>query len=223
MSDEFSVLTISSFFSAVRRNRVSYVQNALEHRPELLVATLPKHPNPGPAHVAAKLGSLDVLRLLVDYGIDLMRRDELGRIALHYAVYSRVKVVEYLLEIGSPIDARDKYGNTPLHIAAKAKRSKSVELLLRAGALVDAREKRLKTPLMEAAASGSVWVAKPLLNAGADINTTDRSGLTALDYAVGRSSMITELLINEGADLDPATFECETRMSFAEMAQLGIL
>jgi uncharacterized protein len=59
--------------------------------------------------------SVELLRELVASGIDPNLEDREGWSALHFAAQSGVaECVEVLLEVGANVDARDKFGNTPL-------------------------------------------------------------------------------------------------------------
>jgi hypothetical protein len=53
MSEKVFILTVGSFFSAISRNSVNYVQYALRRRPELLEAISSGYPHSGPVHAAA--------------------------------------------------------------------------------------------------------------------------------------------------------------------------
>ncbi|KAL8912612.1 MAG: hypothetical protein Q9171_002414 [Xanthocarpia ochracea] len=74
-----------------------------------------------PLHVAAKLGLVDMVSLLLDLGSDIEAKDNWGRSPLlDAAMLNRLEVVELLLNRGSDISAEDVEGMTALHWAAKS-------------------------------------------------------------------------------------------------------
>ena len=125
---------------------------------------------------------------------------------LHWAaVTDQASVAGLLIDRGTPVDARDGQGRTPLMVAA-AFDSVSVALLLLArGADPLARDTANgNTPLDFAAAAGQVDVAKLLLARGASVHAqTPRNGETPLHYAAlyGHLKMI-KFLVAEGADVN---------------------
>ena len=121
-------------------------------------------------------------------GADLAAVDGKGWSALHVAA-SRgfAAMTKLLLRRGASVDARTRYGGTPLHLATGAE---CCRMLALAGADVDAVNCRGETPLHYAA------VGKPadspsveqLLAAGADARCRNSAGLTPAGaaYLYGR-------------------------------------
>lgn len=71
-----------------------------------------------------------------------------GGTLLHYAcIGNNRKAVAFLLNLGFDVNARDRFGNMPLHIAALFNVSDSIDLLLAAGASVRMNNQDLKTPI----------------------------------------------------------------------------
>ncbi|MEO6462508.1 MAG: ankyrin repeat domain-containing protein [Candidatus Eisenbacteria bacterium] len=109
--------------------------------------------------------------------------------AWHQAVKrGDVRTVRTLLAAGTDPDARDRYGQTGLMLAAYAGHGKVVEALLAAGARLDVVAKFGMSALMMAIVGGQVEVARRLAQAGADrtIRGTGAPGFarkTAADLA----------------------------------------
>jgi len=124
-------------------------------------------------HDAAKKGDLaKVEQLIKSHPDSVAGRDKKGQTALHHAARNgRKDIVELLLANKAEVDARDRYGNTPLSDAATADGNGGVaELLLAHGAQVDARNVCGATALHAAAWFGAVDVAEVLVAHGADVN-----------------------------------------------------
>lgn len=101
-------------------------------------------------------------------------------------------------------NARDKYGQTPLHrAAARSKMPAVVTTLVKAGAKINARNTDGWTPLHFAAReNGTLTVMKTLLRVGAKPNARDQKGNTPLYLAVvnKKSSETLTTLLKSGAD-----------------------
>ncbi len=83
--------------------------------------------------------------------------------------------------------AREIPNSTGYHaiaVAARWNRERALQALLAIGTHPDLPTARRTTALMEAARDGHLAIARRLLAAGADINQVDRTGATALDWAV---------------------------------------
>ncbi|KAF5251708.1 hypothetical protein FANTH_3318 [Fusarium anthophilum] len=110
----------------------------------------------------------------------------------------------FLLENGADIEARDKYGRSPLALAAENGDTAAVAFLLEKGAKIDAARYSGCTPLMHAAAEGSEECMRLLISGGASVTATDYWGQTALFGAVcsGKESEAkVNLLIDKGVDV----------------------
>ena len=129
---------------------------------------------------------------------------------LQAADYSKSPaVVKVLLDAGADIEARDKGGYTPLHVAvgnAVGKRDSVavVKALLDARANIEARDEDGYTPLHKAARGDSLALVKTLLDAGANVNAQDRIGQTSLHAAVGKrdSVAVVKALLDARADIE---------------------
>jgi ankyrin repeat protein len=132
-------------------------------------------------HAAVRLKSVACASLLLDQGMDVDIPDSRGYTPLSLApeLYSRLSVVELLVERGADIHSRNDfalwsaiwqasygYGNTlPMHFLAA----------------------RGSTPrgLCHSAEAGNLKVARIVINLGANVNEADNDGHTPLDYCTG--------------------------------------
>ena len=127
-------------------------------------------------------------------------RRGLGWTSLHIAALGdRRKEAEALINQGADVNARDKYGHTPLFFSKSAYMA---QLLICAGADVNARREDGGTALHRAARTGSRQAAKTLLQGRADANIR-QNGSTPLHIAAQHGHWtVAELLIENRADVD---------------------
>ncbi|XP_041124124.1 poly [ADP-ribose] polymerase tankyrase-2 isoform X3 [Polyodon spathula] len=145
---------------------------------------------------AAKSGDSEVVKKLCTLQ-NVNCRDVEGRLStpLHFAAgYNRVAVVEYLLQHGADVHAKDKGGLVPLHNACSYGHYEVAELLVTHGAVVNVADLWRFTPLHEAAAKGKYEICKLLLQHGADPTKKNRDGNTPLDLVKDGDTDIQDLL-----------------------------
>src|SRR5690606_24081435 len=124
--------------------------------------------------------------------------DKDGRTLLHWAVkFSSFSSIKFILnqlplsELKLRIFAKDRFGVTPLHLAAENKRSRILKTLLEyiKNENVDsdeAKDENNRSPLHYAAASGSIECCEELLeNDHFAVDLKDKMIQSPLMYAVG--------------------------------------
>ena len=87
--------------------------------------------------------------------------------------------------------ATNKYGNTPLHLAAYEGHTAIAKALIDAGANMTATDEDGCTPLHYAACEGKLKTVQALLKAGSNPDTTNNEGYTPLHLAVIKGSRAT--------------------------------
>jgi ankyrin repeat protein len=111
---------------------------------------------------ALKKGEINKVEVLLRENADLVfsRESDDGQTPLHYLLAvlgdNSGKIAELLLRNKADVNAADKHGMTPLHLAAGAANKEVIEVLLNYGANVDsdATEKRGLTPIAVASHLG---------------------------------------------------------------------
>ena len=157
-----------------------------------------------PLRIAARMGHVLVLAILTMHeGVDVNDAGGLGGgTALHAAVTTKRAddvVIDILVAAGANTEARDKWGDTPLHFACSRLDVQTAVALLRHGADINARRGIMRgdTPLFEAARQagerGAVEMVDLLLRWGADETITNSFGHTPADKAGKRYSNVTEV------------------------------
>jgi ankyrin repeat protein len=142
---------------------------------------------------------------------------------LFAAIEARDRTLLNRLLVAHPalIQAKDRHGNSPLHLAAKTGSVAIVKRLLDAGAKVNQRGFMKYTPLMNAAVKGQVAVTSLLLEAGADVNAVyehpwpkDRASALMLAANKGHAA-VCRVLLAAGADADIRNHDGDTALIFA--------
>ena len=82
--------------------------------------------------------------------------------------------VDKLIEGGADVNAVDKWGFTPLHLAIKSKNNQlALKLIGMQGVDVNAKTKRGFTPVMTASWKGDLEILTELINKGADLHAVE--------------------------------------------------
>ena len=92
-------------------------------------------------------------------------------------------VVEFLLNKGAEVNARNDDGATALHWACYKGYLESARLLLDHGAALEAKDEDNETPLHWASCNNKLDVVKELVQQGADIFAKSEDDKTPLDLA----------------------------------------
>jgi ankyrin repeat protein len=101
------------------------------------------------------------------------------------------------------INARDREGRTPLHVAATEGQLSVAQFLLGSGADVQARNSVQATPLQLAANAGHKGLVELFLQKGARVDAVNSSDMTALHFAAIKGYLsIVESLVNHKADVN---------------------
>lgn len=110
-------------------------------------------------------------------------------------------LVEYYLDQGAQIDARDSMGMTALHYAAGYGHIEVVRLLLDSGATIGIRDQWGYSPLARAVRRNEVSVSRLLLENGSDPGFTSYDGESTISIAADRGhEEVLELLADRGTD-----------------------
>ena len=124
--------------------------------------------------------------------------------ALHLAVRKgNIAEVKRLIGNGTPVDARDAIGSTPLLDAAWTGEAEIAEFLIEHGADVNAHHHESgATPLQYAVLTGQAKITRLLLDAGAKLAGDYRDGQSLLHVAAARGyATIIDLLVAAKADV----------------------
>jgi ankyrin repeat protein len=180
-----------------------------------------------PLQRACEMGSLELVRVLVEAGADVNSTVSDGDSALTRAVYLfgddcnpkdlvDTELVRILLRAGAKVNPG--YGESPLSKAAQSGHVEVVALLISAGADVNFLEEEYSvTPLMEAVGSNKrvpdedvIAIVRNLLQAGADAQATpiyDIESETVLEAAMWRRNIeLIQLLLDGGARVTEFAF-----------------
>ncbi|KAJ5538533.1 hypothetical protein N7494_008012 [Penicillium frequentans] len=163
------------------------------------------HPTKQPMLLlAAELGRVEILKLLLNANANVNSVDAKRRTALAWAAEKgHDMAVETLLNIpGICVDSRDVTGQTPLMIAARLDRINIINQLLISNAAINSEDEQKWTPLSWAVANGRVRAVELLLRAlGSLVGHQDGQGRTPFSLAAERGFIqIMHLLIENGAD-----------------------
>ncbi len=138
-------------------------------------------------HSATAAGRLEELRAMIADNPGIVHsRDEDGNTALHRAVKSEAAgqaTLELLVLSGAHIDAPNRRGLTPLHVAAVFGNLNACTILLRHGANVDTQNNVGFTALHYAAQKGHGEIFALLLRQGASMFLFDNQRQTPLHTA----------------------------------------
>jgi ankyrin repeat protein len=124
------------------------------------------------------------------------------------------------------VNAKDRIGSSPLHIAAELGLLDIARLLISKGACIAAKDFNLMTPLHSAAQGHydknddihQSDITQLLIAKGADYNARDKFGNTPLIYAAQYGNYkIVELLISKGVDINEKGNGDNTPLHFASM------
>lgn len=177
-------------------------------------------------HMAAQVGSLEVLLLLLENGAEVDRQDELGRTPLALAAGSgQLAAARYLLARGASTNVSNLSGVTPLMHAVRARHYYLVRELLESGADINAVDVFGTDVLMHAATVPAVdqSVIELLFEHGVGVDTVDKQGLSAMYIARSRGSrFLMDELSRRGVNLEFAVSSFEARQLVHEGYYLGV-
>eukprot|EP00057_Strongylocentrotus_purpuratus_P026850 XP_011681324.1 PREDICTED: ankyrin-1-like [Strongylocentrotus purpuratus] len=169
-----------------------------------------------PLHAAAQEGHAHIVDFLIMPGADVNVGCERGRTPLHTAAAKHdkgmiplhgaaipddLKVMEYLIHIGSYLRKEDAKDSTPLNAAVQNGHIEALEYLITEGAKKNIYDGM--TPLYAAAELGNLDVVKYFISKGAEVNEEDKRERIPLHGAATRGHIeVMDYLIQQGSDVN---------------------
>ena len=206
-----------AFFEAVRDGMEMIVQVLLETSNNYQL-NLPDENGFTPVMQAAWHGQKECLNILLEHGANTNLRNATGCTASHFAAgQGHLECLEILIKYDpESVNAKTKYGATPLILASKDGHSKVVEFLLINGADPNIQYRGKQNALLFAAGNGHSECIEFLLQHKVNFDQANSQNVTPLMRAVqqGHNDCVT-LLTSSGVNLDLQDMTGRTALHFA--------
>jgi hypothetical protein len=199
---------------AINRKDVKKAESLLKAGVNPNIINKASHSLKTPLHLAAQIGSKEIVQLLIDHGANIDASEGGFTTPLHYAVSGGyTDIVQLLLERGTDIRAVGQGGRSPLHSAAQHGNTPILKLLLQHGAHINANDSNGLASMHLAACYGHQEAVTSLIQSGADVNAMDNGGKTPLHYAIeNKHEKVIKILLVAGAALEANQKDLLTRL-----------
>jgi len=197
----------------------AWIDQGAEFRTDIITEAprKPVNPNVTSLIAAVRAGNRrEIERQIAASPESVQGKDAGGSTPLHHAAgYGPLANVEWLINKGADVNAKNNRRSTPLHWAIHDEAK--VRLLLSKGADVNTKQAQGRTPLFLAAMLGDgVPIMRLLFARGADPNLTSANGQTPLMMAAARGNIeAIRLLIERGAQVNARDGAGETALMAA--------
>lgn len=191
-------------FGEVKKHSVKNVPPWMDYIGVVKVLVKKVKPRDQTLFTAVEEGYIEIVRLLIESGVNLNAKDVNGYTPLHIAVERNFsEIAKLLIKSGADLNSKGVglLEETPLHLAIKEGNNEMVKLLLESGADVNARDSDGETPLHTVVWSNKISpesvseTISILIKHGADVNAKNYEGETPLDLAIktGKERIANEL------------------------------
>jgi CDK inhibitor PHO81 len=156
-----------------------------------------------PLHELAISGRNNILRMLLEKGLNVDPEDTYGRRPIHYcAMYGHISCLMLLISHKTDLESPDHDGATPLVHAIRGGHVQLMELLLESGVMLEYSSEVIQNPLTVAVQIGNLEITEKLLKRGVQIRP-DSHGLSPLHISCRLGyALIASVLIKYGAPID---------------------
>ena len=177
-----------------------------------------------PLFLAAAIGDVELLQLLLDHGATVDNRNRRFETALFIAAKNgHAPAVDLLLKHGADAKIVMPMGGSIVCAAVDSGNIAIVEKILAAGATI-AATKQAGWPALICAVAGKVEMLEYLVGKGANVNDPDLSGSTALARAAdGNHTAVAKWLLDHGAKVEPTDISGATALHRAHGAAIAKL
>jgi len=166
---------------------------------------------------AIKIGNLDLIKFLIEVGVDVNHCSNHGTTPLIFTIErGNLELVKFLITNKADPNTKDYYGHTPLIKAIVVGNLDMVNYLINHGANVQEKGESNTIPLIVAIKNRNIPIVKSLVDHGANINESDRYGISPLIYSIKNMDVDTvKYLVDAGADVERCDKAGETPLIHA--------
>lgn len=164
----------------------------------------PKHINKHGQTLLMLVKDMEIVKKLIDLGVNVNAVDQSGNNALAYA---NNKTAPILIEAGCNVNNENHLGQTPLMCHADDRTDAVLKQLIEAGANINKTDKNGNNVLFY---SHNAVSMKYLIEAGAEVNISNLQGMTPLHVAATTNFDCTKELIEHGSDIHAKDFQGHT-------------
>ncbi len=152
-------------------------------------------------HLAVLAGNTDIVRFLLQCGVDVDLQDNSGNSPLHLAtIGNRTDLIRVLIGKGAMVNMQNYQNLSPLHYAVMLPRTTAATMLLHHGASVPLKDENGFTALHKAAGWGTLEMNKLLVNNGAVVNEFQNKGQRPIHQAAEEGKVeVVDYLIAKGS------------------------
>jgi ankyrin repeat protein len=137
-----------------------------------------------------------------------------------YVMPENAELIKELLDRDDKIEARDKFANNLLHVAACCNNTEIIKALLNTNVNIEATDENGKILFLIAIRKGYTELASVLLSKGANIEATDEEGKTPLMLAIQScNTELASVLLSKGANIEATDEEGKTPLMLAILSR----